>query len=86
MAINWTEAQIQEVIASVIKNLGAEAPANNKAKWDSKSYEGRALIGIYDDMNDAIAAAQVAYKAVRAMSVEKREQLITEILNNVIVP
>ena len=27
MAINWTEAQIQEVIASVIKNLGAEAPA-----------------------------------------------------------
>ena len=78
MAINWTEAQIQEVISSVLKSLGAEAPAK-KTEWNSTSYEGRALIGIYEDMNDAIDAATQGYKAVRAMSVEARERLITVI-------
>ena len=76
MAINWTEAEIQEVISSVLKSLGAEAPAK-KTEWNSTSYEGRALIGIFEDMNDAIDAATQGYKAVRAMSVEARERLIT---------
>ena len=75
MAINWTEAQIQEVIASVMKSLGAEAPATT-TEWSSTSYEGRALIGIYEDMNDAIDAATAGYKAIRAMSLEEREKLI----------
>ncbi len=75
MAINWTEAQIQEVIASVIKSLGAEAPAA-KTEWCSTCYEGRALIGVYEDMNDAIDAATAGYKAIRAMSLEEREKLI----------
>ncbi len=76
MAINWTEAQIQEVIASVIKNLGAEAPAAGKTGWSSTEYEGRPLIGVYTDMNDAIEAATQGYKAIRAMSLEEREKLI----------
>lgn len=75
MAINWTEAQIAEVVASVLKNLGADAPGRS-ASFDSKTYEGRALIGIYDDMNDAIEAAGAGYKAVRAMSLEERERVI----------
>ena len=79
MAINWTEAQIQEVIASVIKNLGAEAPAG-KTGWSSTEYEGRSLIGVYADMNDAIDAATQGYKAIRAMSLEEREKLIDIIL------
>ncbi len=76
MAINWTEAQIQEVIASVIKNLGAEAPAKGNASWSSTEYEGRPLVGVYTDMNDAIDAATQGYKAIRAMSLEEREKLI----------
>ncbi len=77
MAINWTEAQIEEVIASVIKNLGGVSTAKND--WDSTQYNGRKLIGIYADMNDAIEAATAGYKAVRAMSLEQREKIIAVI-------
>ena len=75
MAMNWTEAQIEEVIASVIKNLKTDntTPATG---WDSTQYNGRKLIGVYADMNDAIAAATAGYKAVRAMSLEEREKVI----------
>ena len=78
MAINWTEAQIEEVVASVLKNLKGEAPAQSKG-WDSTQYEGRKLIGVYADMNDAIEAATAGYKAIRAMSLEEREKVITAI-------
>ena len=78
MAINWTEAQIKEVVASVIKGLGAQAP-RQESFYDSTSYEGRELIGVYADMNDAIEAAIQAYKAVRAMSLAEREKIIARI-------
>ena len=77
MAINWTDAQIEEVIASVIKNLGGVSTA--RSDWDSTQYNGRKLIGIYADMNDAIDAATAGYKAVRAMSLEDREKVISAI-------
>ncbi len=75
MARNLTEAEIREVVSQVLNQVTA-APT---ASFDSTQYAGKKFVGVFDDMNDAIAAAQVAYKAVRAMSVEKREQLITEI-------
>ncbi|MBR3968393.1 MAG: aldehyde dehydrogenase EutE [Clostridia bacterium] len=75
MARNLTEAEIREVVSQVLNKVTA-APT---ASFDSTQYAGKKFVGVFDDMNDAIAAAQVAYKAVRAMSVEKREQLITEI-------
>lgn len=75
MARNLTEAEIREVVSQVLNKVAA-APT---AAFDSTQYAGKKFVGVFDDMNDAIAAAQVAYKAVRAMSVEKREQLITEI-------
>lgn len=78
MANNFTEAQINEIVASVLQKLNTNAPAAPK-QWDSTQYAGRKLIGIYADMNDAIAAANEGYKAVRAMSVEQREKLITVI-------
>ena len=78
MAMNWTEAQIEEVIQAVIKNLNVSAPAA-KDGWDSTQYNGRKLIGVYADMNDAIDAATAGYKAVRAMSLEEREKVISEI-------
>ena len=78
MAINWTEAQIEEVIAKVIKNLGGGA-STVRNDWDSTQYNGRKLIGIYADMNDAIDAATAGYKAIRAMSLEEREKVIAVI-------
>ena len=77
MANNWTEAQINEIVASVLKQINGSASA--LAPWDATSYGGRKFIGIYADMNDAIAAANEGYKAVRAMSVAEREKLITVI-------
>ena len=78
MAINWTEAQIEEVVASVIRSLGKDAPVA-RDEWDSTSYNGRRLVGVFTDMNDAIEAAIAGYKAVRAMSLEDREKVIAEI-------
>ena len=78
MTINWTESQIEEVVASVLKNLHSDA-AGSKNSWDSTQYNGRKLVGIYADMNDAIAAATAGYKAVRAMSLEEREKIISTI-------
>ncbi len=73
MAINWTDAQIEEVVATVIKSLGA---ASETGSWDATQYHGRKLIGIFEDMNDAIDAATAGYKAIRAMSLEEREKVI----------
>ena len=78
MAFNWTEAQIEEVVASVLKNLNTSATVS-KNVWDSTQYNGRKLVGIYADMNDAIDAATAGYKAVRAMSLEEREKIISAI-------
>ena len=78
MAINWTEAQIEEVVSSVLKNLNKEMPTK-KSGWDSTQYNGRKLVGVYADMNDAIEAATAGYKAVRAMTLEEREKIISVI-------
>ena len=78
MAINWTEAQIEEVVSAVLKGING-GTATTKNEWDSTQYNGRKLIGVYADMNDAIDAATAGYKAIRAMSVEEREKVITAI-------
>jgi len=75
MALTISEAEIRQVVSQVLNKVQS-APS---ASWDSTQYAGRKLIGVYDDMNDAIAAANEGYKAVRAMSVEDREKIITEI-------
>ncbi len=75
MARNLTEAEIREVVSQVLNKVSA-AP---EAQFDSTQYSGKKFVGVFDDMNDAIAAAQSAYKVIRAMSVEQREKIITEI-------
>lgn len=77
MAINWTDAQIEQVVSAVIKNLGGATVT--KSGWDSTQYNGRKFIGVYADMNDAIDAATAGYKSVRAMSLEDREKIISAI-------
>lgn len=78
MAINWNEAMIDEIVKQIVSeikpNTGAEP-----ADWDATQYCGRPFIGIFAQMEDAIAAASDGYKAVRAMSVAAREKLISTI-------
>ena len=71
---NITEAEIRKIVEGII-NGTAKASKN----YTSTEYEGRKLIGIYSDMNEAIDAAEKGYKAVRAMTVEQREKIIAEI-------
>jgi propionaldehyde dehydrogenase len=71
---NITEAEIRKIVESIIK--GNTTGAKN---YSSTEYNGRKLIGIYADMNEAIDAAERGYRAVRAMTVEQREKIITEI-------
>lgn len=75
MARNLTEAEIREVVSQVLNRVSA-APV---ADYDSTQYAGKKFTGIFDDMNDAIETVQQSYKIVRAMSVEQREKIITEI-------
>ena len=73
---NITEAEIRKIVESIIKGT---ASSSNNLKYSPTEYNGRKLIGIYADMNEAIDAAERGYKAVRAMTVEQREKIITEI-------
>ena len=75
MAINWTDAQIEEIVASVMKGLTGEAP-KAKPQYCGAGYNGKKYIGVYEDMNDAIDAAEAGYRAIRAMSLEEREKVI----------
>ena len=77
MAINWTEADIEKVVASVLKNLNPDTVKSTDKAWDSTGYGARKFVGVYTDMNDAIDAATRGYKAIRAMSLEEREKIIT---------
>lgn len=79
MAIQWTEAQIAEVVSTVLEQVRAAAPETASKTWDATSYCGRRFVGIYETMEEAIAAAEAGYKAIRAMSVAERERLITSI-------
>ena len=76
MAATISESEIRQVVSQVLDRIQSAPTATS---WDSTQYGGRKLIGIFDDMNEAIRAAEAGYRAVRAMSVEQREKLITEI-------
>ena len=72
-----TENEIKTIVEKVISAM--QTGNASKVTWDSTQYNGRKLIGVYSDMNEAIEAANKGYKSVRDMSVEKREKIITEI-------
>ena len=75
-----SKADIELIVKQVMGAMNS-APAKTvlDAEYSSTQYKGRKLIGVYSDMNEAIAAAEEGYKAVRGMSVEKREKIITAI-------
>ena len=83
--------QIESIVKQVISSLSdgkqssatvASASADavaEKKPYNGAEYKGRRYVGVYEDMNDAIDAANAGYKAVRSMSVEEREKIITAI-------
>ena len=62
------ERQIQEIVQKVLVKL------QDKPKIDSKK-----LLGVYDDMNEAIAAAKKAQSVVQKLSIDCREKIISNI-------
>ena len=81
MALEMSESQISAIVQQVLASIQPAGKTEEKpaSEWDSVQYHGRRFIGIFNDMNAAIEAAQEGYKAVRAMSVEQREKVITQI-------
>lgn len=76
MAYNWTDAQIDEVVKSVVETLKDSKP---QGEYGATHYGGRKFVGIFEDMNDAITAAADGYKLIRAMSLKEREKIIDKI-------
>lgn len=74
---NMTEKEITEIVSQVLTAMQTSPKA--AASWDAGQYNGRKFIGIFDDMNEAIEAANQGYRAIRSMTVEEREKIITEI-------
>ncbi len=72
---NITEAEIREVVSQVLNKM----QSGTTSDWDSTHYGPRKFVGVYQDMEEAIKAADLSYRAVRAMSVEQREKIIAEI-------
>ena len=76
---NITENDVRAIVRRVVEQISPELSGTGAGQWDASSYNGRRYIGVYGDMNEAIAHANEGYRAVRAMSVEQREKIITRI-------
>ena len=76
--MNLDEMQIQSVVEQVVRNLvaGGAPPAviAPPARCESKGDEG-----IFDDLEEAIAAAVEAQRALEAMNLEQRRDIIVAI-------
>lgn len=72
-----TENEIKEIVAKIVGQMKNAQTSDNS--YDSTQFNGRKFVGIYDDMNEAISAANRGYQAIRNMSVAEREKLITKI-------
>lgn len=71
MAIN--EQEISDIVRSVLNGMGAGSTVKASSTADKK------LLGIFDDMEDAIAAAKEAQKEIQPMPLEFREKIIAGI-------
>ncbi len=60
------EKYITQIVENVINEMQSKGPE-------------RKLLGVFDDMNEAISAAEKAYKQFRSYTVEQREKMIEKI-------
>ena len=58
-----SKAEIEQLVKQIVSNLenNSNSVVSSGSSYSSTQYGGRQFIGIYSDMNDAIAAAGVAY-------------------------
>lgn len=77
MALEMSEAQIGKIVEEVLRNLPQAQEA--APAWDAAQYGGRKFTGVFESMEAAIEATAEGYKALRKMSVDQREKIITEI-------
>lgn len=66
MAIN------EQMVQDIVKEVMAKMQLQNGQTVEKQ-------LGIFEDMNDAIAAAKEAQKVIRSMSMDQREQIISNI-------
>ncbi len=75
MSVNFSEAEIKKIVESVLNTVTVKPSVN----YSSTEYNGRKLVGVFDDMNTAIENAEKGYVAIRNMTVEQREKIIEQI-------
>lgn len=68
-----TEQEIKDVVRGVLRNMGTDTKADVQTAAPSK------LMGIFEDIEDAIAAAKKAQKEIQPMPLEFREKIIANI-------
>lgn len=66
--MEYSSEQIKDIVLQIMSNLENEPSVSNKSH-----------LGVFDDMNDAIAAAKEASKIMRHLSMDSREQIIENI-------
>ena len=76
--MNLDEIQIQSVVEQVVRRLVAEREAPAVIAPPAR-YENKGDNGLFDDLEEAIAAASEAQSALEAMSLEQRRDLIAAI-------
>ena len=75
-----SENQVKEIVEQVVKQYKAGNSASVPSTgFTPVSYNGRKYVGVFSDMNEAIDAAYKGYLAIRSMTVEQREKMITKI-------
>jgi propionaldehyde dehydrogenase len=72
-----TEQQIEQIVKSVLLNI-----KNNKENTVETNADNG--LGIFEDMNEAIAAAKEAQKHVKFMTVEQRETIIRKLREKIL--
>ena len=76
--MNLDEIQIQSVVEQVVRRLVAEREAPAVIAPPAR-YEDKGDDGLFDDLEEAIAAASEAQRALEAMSLAQRRDLIAAI-------
>jgi len=74
--VSVSEQEIQNIVRNVLQNMGkSEQPSNNT----TASVQPKKLMGIFENIEDAIAAAKAAQKEIQPMPLEFREKIIANI-------
>ena len=76
--VNIDEKQVKEIVERIVNEYKGNESVPQKG-YTPTSFNGRKYVGIFSDMVEAIQAANKGYQAIRNMTVEQREKIITEI-------